>query len=222
MKKLGNFAKLEEKFMKKPFVFFGFVFLIMLFAANANAFVLTFDGLQQDEEILNYYNGGFGSDGSGPGPNYGVTFSGTALALNSGNYADNPSPPGILYWLTANPYMDVAAGFTTGFSFYYSAPYYTGGISVYSGLDGAGTLLASFSLPLTTPGPSGENYNDWVPIGVSFSGIAESVQFTGTADYIGFDNVTFGSATPTVPEPSTLLLLGSGLLGLVGLRWRRN
>ncbi|HTQ79133.1 MAG TPA: hypothetical protein VMM92_03995, partial [Thermoanaerobaculia bacterium] len=35
-----------------------------------------------------------------------------------------------------------------------------------------------------------------VPIGVSFSGVARSVDFGGTANQIGFDNITFGSQTP--------------------------
>jgi len=41
--------------------------------------------------------------------------------------------------------MDVAAGFTTGFSFYYSSAD-AGSVDVYSGLDGTGTLLASVPL----------------------------------------------------------------------------
>jgi hypothetical protein len=215
MKKLGNFTKLKEKFMKKPFVFFGFVLLIMLFASAANAgiFTLTFDGLQQEEQILNYYNGGLGGLGSGPGPNDGVIFSSSALALNSGNYGNNPSPPGVLFWLSSpTPIMDVPAGFNTGFSFYYAA-YVAGSISLYSGLDGTGTLLATLALPVT-PNPA----YDWVPIGVPFSGTVMSVNFAGTANEIGFDNVTFGSTSPTLPEPCTMLLLGSGLVGLVAFR----
>jgi hypothetical protein len=59
-----------------------------------------------------------------------------------------------------------------------------------------------------------------VPIGVTFAGTAESVLFSGSANYIGFDNVTLGSGTPTsgTPEPGGLSLLGLGLacLGLIG------
>jgi hypothetical protein len=44
-------------------------------AANASI-VLNFAGLDgaAEETILNYYNGGLGGDGSGPGPNFGITF----------------------------------------------------------------------------------------------------------------------------------------------------
>ena len=35
---------------------------------------LTFDGFLNDETILTYYMGGFGSLGSGPGPAFGITF----------------------------------------------------------------------------------------------------------------------------------------------------
>ena len=52
------------------------VSLLTVAATNALAsnFVLTFNGLQNREEVLNYYDGGTGSLGSGPGTNYGITF----------------------------------------------------------------------------------------------------------------------------------------------------
>jgi hypothetical protein len=43
-----------------------------------------------------------------------------------------------------------------------------------------------------------------------------SVDFSGTANQIGFDDITLGSATPGMsgsPEPCTSALMGTGLLG---------
>ena len=42
-------------------------------AASAVPFVLTFEGLQDFEDVLEFYNGGTGSSGS-TGPNFGVSF----------------------------------------------------------------------------------------------------------------------------------------------------
>src|ERR1700719_1091898 len=59
--------------------------------------VLTFEGLRDNEPIFNYYNGGFGGNGSGPGPTYGITFVADALAILSelsggtGHTSNNPS-----------------------------------------------------------------------------------------------------------------------------------
>ena len=124
--------------------------------------------------------------------------------------------------------MDRAAGFTTGFSFYYSAPVYSGAVDVYSGLDGTGTLLASLTLPTTengasVPGCYGTAYCPWVADGITFSGTAESVNFTGTANYIGFAEITLGSATPGgVPEPSTWAMMALGFAGLGFAGWRKS
>jgi hypothetical protein len=194
---------------------------------------ITFEGLQNEEGIGNFYNGGTGSLGSSGGPNYGVSFSPDALALidadagGSGNFGNEPTPDTIMFFSTGNTaVLNFAAGFDTGFSFYYTAIFQGGSIGVYSGVNKTGSLLATLVLPVTPVGVGDPNgsFNVFVPIGVSFAGIAQSIDFGGAAGQIGFDNITFGAVQPgtganPVPEPSTYgALAGLGLIALVGAR----
>ncbi|MBV9288035.1 MAG: PEP-CTERM sorting domain-containing protein [Hyphomicrobiales bacterium] len=193
---------------------------------------LTFVGLENLEPILDYYDGGLGGSGSGPGPNYGITFGADSLAIISaadggtGNFNGAPHDTIAFFLSGSGDVMDKASGFTTGFSFFYSSPFYTGTVTVWSGLDGTGTELASITLPATPSGGAGcvYTYCPWFPKGVKFSGTAESVVFSGVANYIGFGDVTLGSADPSTPEPSTwaMMLLGFAGLAFAGYRTSRN
>jgi len=49
-----------------------------------------------------------------------------------------------------------------------------------------------------------------------------NLDHTGSSDFIAFDWFELSGTSTAVPEPSMLLLLGSGLVGLAGLGWRRN
>jgi hypothetical protein len=185
--------------------------------ASADVVTLTFEGVGDFNAVGNYYNGGGGT-------NYGISFSNDTLALvdsdagGSGNFANEPSGDTIMFFINANnAILNMAAGFTSGFSFFYSSST-AATVNVYDGINGTGNVLGS--LNLTAQGfqncvgdPTGQFCN-WTAVGVSFSGIAKSINFGGTANQTGFDNITFGSATPggTVPEPTTLALVGAALL----------
>ncbi len=177
-------------------------------AAQTGSLTLTMEGLANQEEILNYYTGGLGSAGSGPGPNYGITFGTGARALISsaaggtGNFSGNPS---------GNTAADFVKGggsvimnvlrrlYRRGFSFYYAnATSGSGAVTLYDGANGTGNILATLLLS-----PTGSNcnssqfaYSCWVAEGVSFGGIAESVDFGNAIQVALFDNFTIGSPTP--------------------------
>jgi len=181
-------------------------------AAQAATILLDFEGLQNLEPINSFYNGGTGGFGSTTSQNFGVEFSQNSLAIidqdagGTGNFGGEPSADTIAFFLTGNAaVMDVADGFDTGFSFFYSAINRPGIVNVYDELGGTGNLLASIDLPQTpfegAPDPTGQ-FSPLLPFGISFDGTARSVDFGGTIDRIGFDNITLGSKTPeTNPTP---------------------
>lgn len=170
----------------------------------------------------------------------GVEFLGNALAICSrfevngippladceGNFLNNPAPgSSIMIFLDApQTGFNFAAGFDTGFSFFYGSPFDAGSLQIFDGLDGTGNLLASLDLA-PTPNPDdcptfGCRFD---AAGVAFAGTAQSVIFSGVANRIAFDNITFGSANPNiVPEPSTYALMAVGLAGLGGVARRRR
>jgi hypothetical protein len=194
--------------------------------ASAAVVVLDFEGIANGAPVGDYYNG------AGPASkNFGISFSPATLALvdadngGSGNFGNEPSPNTIMFFLQANnAILNVAAGFTTGFSFFYTSST-AATINIYDGLNGTGTLLASIVLAAQftdncVGDPTGDFCN-FTPIGVAFAGTAMSIDFGGTANQTGYDNITFGSARPG-PEPGTLALLALGALALGATRRKQR
>lgn len=201
--------------------------VVVMAPASAATIVLDFEGIGNLAAINEFYNGGTDSQGNS-GTNYHVSFApGGALGIidsdKGGSFnGDAYSGKTAMIFLDNAAVLNYAAGFDTGFSFMYATPNTPGSVSVYSGLNKTGTLLGTIALPINGPGPGpGGIYSNWSVGSLAFAGTAMSIDFGGTADYIAYDDVTFGSITPGVPEPSTYALMALGLAG-VGFMARRR
>lgn len=220
----------------------------LAFAGTAGATVVTmhFDGITNADGFSNggqfvngYYDGGcttpFPGNARAPdcaGTNYGVVWS-NAIAGDTGatnafwnNIALAPSPDNAIGFLTGTAAtMTVAAGFNTGFSFWYSA--IASGFVTLEGKDSTGAAwsdIVNLAATTRTCGADADLYC-WttsgyaIPTGVTVT----TVDFGGAANNIIFDNITFGSVNPGVPEPGALGMFGLGVLligGFLGLRKR--
>lgn len=228
--------------MKHAFIGVGVTALGLGLAVPASAAVvsLNFEGINATyptvsyANILDFYNGGTSSAGTS-GTNYGISFGSNALAIclnttttnatncsntSRGGIGDPASALGGLFFLSGSEtFLNVAAGFDTGFSFNYVSVSFSGSVSVYDGLNGTGSLLATLNLSPNAgscPGYSA-GFCPFSPVGVTFAGTAKSISFAGVANQIVFDDVTFGSADPgpDVPEPASwaMMLVGFGAIG---------
>ena len=126
---ITRYFKVRGSIMKFKAAAIALTLLLGAVAAPASATVitLTFEGVGDVTTVGDFYNGG--TDGLGnSGTNYGIHFGSDSLGLidssagGSGNTGNDPSGVTNLFFLTGSAaVMDVAAGFDTGFSFYYAA-----------------------------------------------------------------------------------------------------
>jgi hypothetical protein len=177
----------------------------------------------------------------------GVTFGDNATALCLVTFPDNQcrianasrggvgdvssAGTGMFFSEGTSTSMNVLGGFNSGFSFFYSAPYNPGSVSLYDGLNGTGNLLRELNLPTTIEAACGPDYASvnfcpFAALGVAFEGTAYSAVWSGVLDQIIFDDITLGSDIPgrqdVVPEPATMTLLATGLAGMAAARKKRR
>jgi len=162
---------------------------------------LSFNELQFGEDVLEYYNGGLGGAGSGPGPALGISFTSGLIAVEGDVYGE---PDGKAAELDApEVIMNVSGGFSGLVQFYV-----LGGpidVAFHDELDGLGNLVGTISSP-------GSNVvNETLP---EF----HSAVFSGTTR---IDQLLLGppGGPLLIPEPSSLLLLATAA-GIVLLMFR--
>ena len=201
--------------------------------ANAGIIVLDFEGVGDVACVDEFYNGGTDCAGNS-GTNYGVTFGIDSLGIidsdsgGTGNFANEPSDSTVLFFTSGTAILNYAAGFDTGFSFFYSSST-TAVVNIFDSINATGNILASINLDAQfadncAGDPSG-TFCNWTNVGVSFAGTAKSIDFGGTANFIGFDDITFGSdvagKATSVPEPTTLAIFALGIMGLASRRFKK-
>ncbi|MDP2006960.1 MAG: PEP-CTERM sorting domain-containing protein [Rubrivivax sp.] len=156
----------------------------------------------------------------------GIAFTADAVGLDNNDgagpyFSHAPSGQVGMTVFGSDATMNVARGFEGAFGFFYSSSLaIADAVQVWSGLDGTGTLLASFGLAANAQagGCSDTSYCNFSSVSTVLTGVGRSVTFGNTAFEAVFDDVSLN----VVPEPSTALLLPLALAGLLATRRRAS
>jgi PEP-CTERM motif len=155
--------------------------------------------------LTSMYNGGAGNFSATPTGTPAIFVNGTLGAASVGT-------------------MNVAPGFSSGLNFFYSAGFaanQSATITIWSGSNGTGTVLATITLTNNNGNCTAPAYCNWSAVGVNFTGTAHSVTFSGPANEMGLADITLSSNSTAVPEPGSIFLLATGLTGVSFSRVRR-
>jgi hypothetical protein len=197
------------------------VLLSVSFAHANSVDLLTFGGLKNGQEVANFYQTKFGvtfssgliayfpaSAGGGP-VNY------TPLQIPGAGPNPNPS----VFMTTSLGTINIASGFSSGVNFFYTSPFQNA-VTIWSGANGTGSVLATLALSGNDGNCAGGSGCNWSNVGMTFSGTAGSITFSGPAGF-GISDLTIGQSTTAVPESSPIYLLGTGIFGLCASQLRR-
>jgi len=180
--------------------------LTLTASAKAGIVTISFDGLKSGEDVLGFYNGGFGSEGSGPGLTLGVIFAPGWIAgppdVYDG-YADGESAA-----ISGTATMNVPDGWSGVVSFYYQgAPLV---VNFYDQENGLGTLVGTLNLPAAG--------GSFMPAGADLP-LFRSAVFSSSGDD-RIDALTEGAFVLPEPDTAQLLLLAVGVFSLTALSRR--
>ncbi len=153
---------------------------------------------------------------------YGISFGGDVLGVVNDEFTQfiSNAPSGVGAMSAVGPANALNAvgpggGLQGAVSFFYSAADVST-VTVWSGLNGTGTALASFDLTANAGGCSIDTpYCMWTAATITFAGFAKSVTFDPSG-FTAFDNVQVDA----VPLPAAGWLLISALTGFGA--WRRK
>jgi len=196
--------------MKKVLMMLCAVMLVFGMVGSASATVLTFDDFTTTsyEAIPDGY-GGFNWDnattiGVVNGPIH-TPGSGYEHGAVSGNYT-------AFNYNGASPsYIDLAGSGTFTFNGAWFTSAWSNQTISFNGYNNGSLLYTSSPFSINTSTPL------WIELG--WSGI-DRLAISNTGSQWAMDNFTFDQSAP-VPEPSTMLLMGVGLIGLAGYGRKR-
>ncbi len=189
--------------------------------------------LYDDGPTNGQYNAFF-IDGPNPGPysqsisdGFVATGSGTAATLDFGIWVPSgTTPTTVSWWLGTTPFAgDISSGSTAqvGYSYFASNPY---GFDVYNatvtGLSGGISAGGTYWLTLGNANDSaGTQFDAWdVNEGPAVCEFAVGgVAIGGCGD--GGEAFTLYTSSGTTPEPGSMIMFGSGILGLAGVLRRK-